>query len=189
VLTGSHGCQRESGEFGRNTNHGLWQTVPMLEWTEVLFVDGLTLRLVASESGIRAIEFTPAKPLAGHRQDANPFLREAASQLHAYFAGNLRQFHLPLDMPGTDFQKRVWRELQKIPYGETRSYAQIAAASGTPKAVRAVGAANGTNPVAIVVPCHRVIGSGGRLTGYGGGLPLKKRLLELEGAWTMGLKL
>jgi methylated-DNA-[protein]-cysteine S-methyltransferase len=83
----------------------------------------------------------------------------------------------------------VWRELEKIPYGETRSYAQVAAAIGTPNAVRAVGAANGSNPVAIVVPCHRVIGSGGRLTGYGGGLPLKKRLLELEGAWSMALKL
>ena len=188
-LTASHGCKHESGEFGRNTTHGLWQTVPMLEWTEVLFVDGLSLRLVASESGIRAIAFTPAKLVDGHRQDANPFLREAVSQLHAYFARNLRRFQLPLDMPGTEFQKSVWRELGKIPYGETRSYAQIAAAIGTPKAVRAVGAANGSNPVAIVVPCHRVIGSGGRLTGYGGGLPLKKRLLELEGAWTMGLKL
>ena len=161
----------------------------MLEWTEILFVDGLTLRLVASESGIRAIEFTPARPVDGHRQDANPFLREAASQLHAYFARNLRRFHLPLDMPGTKFQESVWRALGEIPYGETRSYAQIAAAIGTPKAVRAVGAANGANPVAIVVPCHRVIGSGGKLTGYGGGLPLKKRLLELEGAWTMALKL
>ena len=171
------------------TTRGLWQTVRMLEWTEVTFVDGLNLRLVASDSGIRAIEFTPSRPADGHRQDANPFLREAVSQLHAYFARNLRRFHLPLDMHGTEFQKRVWRELEKIPYGETRSYAQIAAAIGTPQAVRAVGAANGSNPVAIVVPCHRVIGSGGRLTGYGGGLPLKKRLLELEGAWTMGLKL
>jgi methylated-DNA-[protein]-cysteine S-methyltransferase len=161
----------------------------MLEWTKILFVDGLKLRLVASVSGIRAIEFTPAKLGDAHRQDANPFLREAASQLLAYFAGNLRRFKLPLDLQGTEFQKSVWRELQKIPYGETRSYAQIAAAIGTPTAVRAVGAANGANPVAIVVPCHRVIGSGGKLTGYGGGLPLKKRLLELEGAWTMGLKL
>ena len=176
-------------EFGGIPNHDLWQTVPMLEWTEVLFVDGLNLRLVASDCGIRAIEFTPAKLAEGHRQDANAFLREAASQLHAYFAGDLRRFELPLDMHGTEFQKRVWRELEKIPYGETRSYAQVAAAIGTPNAVRAVGAANGSNPVAIVVPCHRVIGSGGRLTGYGGGLPLKKRLLELEGAWTMGLKL
>jgi methylated-DNA-[protein]-cysteine S-methyltransferase len=167
----------------------MWQTVPMLEWTEVRFVDDLELRLVASDCGIRAIEFTSTKPVDGHRQDANPFLREAASQLRAYFAGNLRRFQLPLDMSGTEFQKRVWRELAKIRYGETRSYAQIAAAIGTPKAVRAVGAANGANPVAIVVPCHRVIGSGGKLTGYGGGLPLKKRLLELEGAWSMALKL
>jgi methylated-DNA-[protein]-cysteine S-methyltransferase len=161
----------------------------MLEWTQVLFVDDLTLRLVASDSGIRAIEFTPAKPVDGHRQDANPLLREAASQMHAYFAGDLRRFEIPLDIHGTDFQKSVWRELEKIPYGETRSYAQIAAAIGAPQAMRAVGAANGANPVAIVVPCHRVIGSGGRLTGYGGGLPLKKRLLELEGAWSMGLNL
>jgi methylated-DNA-[protein]-cysteine S-methyltransferase len=161
----------------------------MLEWTEVLFLDGLKLRLVASESGIRAIEFTLAKPVDGHQRDANPLLREAVSQLHAYFARDLRRFKLPLDMHGTEFQKRVWRELETIPYGETRSYAQIAAAIGTPNAVRAVGAANGSNPVAIVVPCHRVIGSGGRLTGYGGGLPLKKRLLELEGAWTMALRL
>ena len=124
-LTASHGCKHESGEFGRNTTHGLWQTVPMLEWTEVLFVDGLSLRLVASESGIRAIAFTPAKLVDGHRQDANPFLREAVSQLHAYFARNLRRFQLPVDMPGTEFQKSVWRELGKIPYGETRSYAQI----------------------------------------------------------------
>lgn len=182
-------CKRESGGCERTTTRGLWQTVPMLEWTEVLFVDGLRLRLVASDSGIRAIEFIPAKPVDGHRQDANPLLREAASQLHAYFARDLRRFEIPLDMPGTEFQKSVWRELEKIPYGETRSYSQVAAAIGTPTAVRAVGAANGSNPVAIVVPCHRVIGSGGRLTGYGGGLPLKKRLLELEGAWTMGLKL
>jgi methylated-DNA-[protein]-cysteine S-methyltransferase len=161
----------------------------MLWWTEVRFVDDLKLRLVASDCGISAIEFTPAKPVKGHRQDANPLLREAVSQLNAYFARNLRRFQLPLDIHGTEFQKRVWRELEKIPYGETRSYAQIAAAIGTPRAVRAVGAANGANPVAIVVPCHRVIGSGGKLTGYGGGLPLKKRLLELEGAWTMALKL
>jgi methylated-DNA-[protein]-cysteine S-methyltransferase len=161
----------------------------MLEWTEVRFVDDLYLQLVASESGIRAVEFTPAKRLDARRQDSNPLLREAQSQLHAYFARSLRQFTLPLDMVGTEFQMQVWQELQNIPYGETRSYAQIATAVGTPKAVRAVGAANGANPVAIIVPCHRVIGAGGRLTGYGGGLPLKKRLLELEGAWTMALRL
>jgi O-6-methylguanine DNA methyltransferase len=90
-------------------------------------------------------------------------------------------------MHGTDFQLRVWRELERIPYGETRSYSQIAAAIGTPQAVRAVGAANGANPIPIVVPCHRVIGAGGKLVGYGGGLPLKRRLLELEGALALPL--
>jgi methylated-DNA-[protein]-cysteine S-methyltransferase len=116
-------------------------------------------------------------------------MNQAADELLAYFAGILRVFSVPLDMQGTDFQLSVWNQLLKIPYGETRSYAHVAEAVGRPKAVRAVGAANGSNPVAIVVPCHRVIGSSGKLTGYGGGLPLKKRLLELEGAWTMGLKL
>jgi methylated-DNA-[protein]-cysteine S-methyltransferase len=107
-------------------------------------------------------------------------LLEAGNQLAAYFAGKLREFHLPLEMAGTDFQLRVWNRLLQIPYGETRSYGELARALGTPAAVRAVGAANGANPIAIVVPCHRVIGSNGALTGYGGGLPLKRRLLELE---------
>lgn len=114
-------------------------------------------------------------------------MTQAANELHDYFAGAKRVFQVPLDLRGTDFQIAVWNELRKIPYGETRSYAQIADAIGKPKAVRAVGAANGSNPIAIIVPCHRVIGAGGKLTGYGGGLPLKKRLLELEGAWTRGL--
>ena len=88
---------------------------------------------------------------------------------------------MPLDPQGTEFQKRVWRQLETIPFGEIRSYAQVAEAIGAPRAVRAVGAANGANPLPIVVPCHRVIGSSGKLVGYGGGLPLKKRLLDLEG--------
>src|ERR1019366_8236286 len=104
-----------------------------------------------------------------------------------YFAGQLRRFDLPLDPLGTDFQMRVWRELERIPYGETRSYLQMATAIGSPRAVRAVGEANGANPIPIVVPCHRVIGAGGRLVGYGGGLPLKKRLLQLEGAVALPL--
>jgi O-6-methylguanine DNA methyltransferase len=116
-------------------------------------------------------------------------MNQAAEELRAYFAGNLRVFSVPLDMQGTDFQVSVWNQLVKIPYGETRSYSQVAEAVGRPKAVRAVGAANSNNPIAIIVPCHRVIGSGGKLTGYGGGLPLKKRLLELEGAWSMDLRL
>jgi methylated-DNA-[protein]-cysteine S-methyltransferase len=106
---------------------------------------------------------------------------EAVRQLCAYFAGELREFHLPLEIVGTDFRKRVWEQVRSIPYGETRSYSQIASALAAPKAVRAVGAANGANPLPIVIPCHRVIGAGGELVGYGGGLPLKKRLLELEG--------
>jgi methylated-DNA-[protein]-cysteine S-methyltransferase len=100
--------------------------------------------------------------------------------LRAYFAGDLRQFDLPLEPEGTPFQQRVWKELLKIPYGETRSYMEIAQHIGAPAAVRAVGAANGANPLPIVVPCHRVIGASGKLVGYGGGLNLKRRLLALE---------
>ena len=154
----------------------------MPEWTDVNVVDGVTLRLVASASGICEIEFDPFRTSRpGGRNDANGLLVEAARQLRAYFAGELREFRLPLDLQGTDFQKRVWRQLETIPYGETRSYSEIAAAIGAPRAVRAVGAANGANPVPIVVPCHRVIGASGKLVGYGGGLELKRRLLELEG--------
>ena len=105
---------------------------------------------------------------------------EARRQLEAYFAVKLLQFDLPLAPRGTPFQQEVWRQLCLIPYGETRSYGQIAEAMGRPKAVRAVGAANGANPIGIVVPCHRVIGSSGSLTGYAGGLPVKRFLLELE---------
>jgi len=161
----------------------------MVEWTEVKAVDDLKLRLVASKLGLRAVEFPPFGPAKGEQNDANALLNEAASELRDYFAGKLRVFCITLDMQGTDFQLSVWNQLRKIPYGETRTYAQIAEEIGRPQAVRAVGAANGSNPVAIIVPCHRVIGASGKLTGYGGGLPLKKRLLELEGAWSMGLSL
>jgi methylated-DNA-[protein]-cysteine S-methyltransferase len=152
----------------------------MLEWTELSFFDDLRLRLVASDNGIRTIEFRPEDTPPGLHNAGNLLLGQAIAQLQRYFAGELREFQLPLDIIGTEFQRAVWHELTKIPYGEIRSYSQIASAIGTPKAVRAVGAANGANPIPIVVPCHRVIGSNGKLTGYGGGLPLKKRLLELE---------
>ena len=102
-------------------------------------------------------------------------------QLTDYFAGNLRSFDLPLKLAGTPFQLAVWRALQDIPYGETTSYGELARRVGTPKGSRAVGLANGANPIAIVVPCHRVIGSNGKLTGYGGGLCNKETLLELGG--------
>jgi methylated-DNA-[protein]-cysteine S-methyltransferase len=162
----------------------LWQTIEMFQWSRVEVSPNLKLRLVASVSGIRAVEFRPQPSAESERNDGNPLLSEAARQLRAYFSGDLRAFDLPLDLQGTPFQLRVWRALLTIPYGATRSYSQIALAIGAPQAVRAVGAANGANPIAIVVPCHRVIGSGGSLTGYGGGLPLKRKLLELEGAVT-----
>ena len=161
----------------------------MPEWTQVKLLDDVELRLVASASGIRTIEFDSRAVSEWQRNDRNPLLLEAARQLRAYFAGRLRDFCLPLDIEGTDFQKRVWRQVAAIPYGETRSYLQISTALGSPGAVRAVGAANGANPVPIVVPCHRVIGAKGKLVGYGGGLAMKRRLLELEGAIAMPLAL
>jgi methylated-DNA-[protein]-cysteine S-methyltransferase len=161
----------------------------MVQWTEITVLDDLTVRLVTSNLGLRAIHFRLSEPSEGERNDAAPLARETTRQLEAYFAARLRRFDLPLDLQGTDFQKRVWRQLEHIPYGETRSYLQIADAIGSPKAVRAVGAANGANPIPIVIPCHRVIGSSGKLVGYGGGLPLKKRLLSLEGALALPLAL
>ncbi len=107
---------------------------------------------------------------------------ETIRQLQAYFARKLTRFDLPLELAGTPFQLAVWGELQRIPYGEVISYAQLANRIGKPRAIRAIGAANGSNPIPIVIPCHRVIGSDGKLTGYGGGLPVKEALLELEGA-------
>lgn len=151
----------------------------MLECIDATPAEDLWLRLVASTTGIRAISFH-SYDAGAQRNDSNPVLCEASRQLRAYFAGTLRQFTLPLDLQGTEFQLRVWHQLLKIPYGKTCSYSEIAEGMGSPKAVRAVGAANGANPVAIVVPCHRVIGSSGKLVGYGGGLPLKQRLLQLE---------
>jgi O-6-methylguanine DNA methyltransferase len=108
-------------------------------------------------------------------------LQQAVDELRRYFAGERVQFSCPLDLCGTPFQLSVWRELCRIPYGEVRSYGEIACAIGQPNACRAVGAANRANPIAIIVPCHRVIGRSGTLTGYGGGLPTKSWLLSLEG--------
>ena len=145
------------------------------------------LKLVASERGLAAIlwENDDAKRvrLAPLREDKNhPVLRETERQLNDYFAGKLKKFSLKFDFAGTDFQKEVWRALAAIPFGETRSYRDIARQIGRPKAVRAVGAANGRNPISIIVPCHRVIGSNGRLTGYAGGLETKAFLLKKESA-------
>ena len=112
--------------------------------------------------------------------EATPILQEAEKQLAEYFAGIRKAFDLPLAPEGTDFQKSVWQALQQIPYGETRSYKEIATAVGNPKASRAVGLANNRNPISIVIPCHRVIGANGKLVGYGGGLGIKEALLQLE---------
>jgi methylated-DNA-[protein]-cysteine S-methyltransferase len=145
------------------------------------------LKLVASREGVVAILWARETPSHAdlelgemRNEDSNRTLLETERQLNEYFAGKRREFSLRLDMRGTTFQKNVWEALLAIPYGETRSYGQIAKQIGRPSASRAVGAANGQNPIPIVVPCHRVIGSTGKLTGFGGGLDVKAKLLDLE---------
>jgi methylated-DNA-[protein]-cysteine S-methyltransferase len=141
------------------------------------------LLLVADAQGLRLLSFLNSKRAAPvraeWREDKAPFA-EVIRQLHSYFEGELREFDLPLAPEGTEFQLRVWNCLRTILYGETITYAQLARKIGNPKAVRAVGLANGSNPMPILIPCHRVIGSDGSLTGFGGGLPTKKKLLVLE---------
>ncbi|EKT4520988.1 methylated-DNA--[protein]-cysteine S-methyltransferase [Pseudomonas putida] len=121
------------------------------------------------------------------RSDTHPTLTETARQLGEYFAGQRQRFELPLDFHGTDFQRQVWAALLTIPFGETRSYSEIARQIGKPSAVRAVGAANGRNPISIIAPCHRVIGASGSLTGFAGGLQAKQYLLALEGRQSLAL--
>jgi methylated-DNA-[protein]-cysteine S-methyltransferase len=141
------------------------------------------LMLAGEEGGLRLVHFaTGRRPRSPERDwiaDRKPF-REVVRQLEAYFEGKLKEFDVPLVLDGTEFQLLVWRSLRKIPYGETVSYGQLARRIGSPEAARAVGLANGSNPIPIIIPCHRVIGSNGDLTGFGGGLPLKKKLLALE---------
>lgn len=144
-----------------------------------------TLTLVASDKGLTAIlwenDHEGRVPLGKMTGDtAHPVLVETARQLEEYFTGTRKTFSVPLDFNGTDFQKAVWNALLTIPFGETRSYGEIAVQLGNPKAVRAVGAANGKNPISIIAPCHRVIGSNGKLTGFAGGLEAKALLLRLE---------
>ncbi len=122
----------------------------------------------------------PEVDLAWTRKDDAPPFPQAKEQLTAYFQGRRREFDLPLAAAGTPFQQRVWEELRRIPYGATMSYAELAQRVGNPSACRAVGQANGRNPLSIVVPCHRVVGASGKLVGYGGGLTRKERLLALE---------
>ena len=144
-----------------------------------------SLFIAADDTGLRAIEFPenrhPVKRHGEWREGDHPLLEKTARQLGEYFAGTRQSFDLPLAPYGTDFQLGVWQALRLIPFGETWSYAQLAAKIGKTSAMRAVGAANGRNPLPIIVPCHRVIGADGSLTGFGGGLPTKEFLLRLEG--------
>jgi methylated-DNA-[protein]-cysteine S-methyltransferase len=144
------------------------------------FIESPVGNLLAArnERGLTSISFRGTPQEEWTRNDAA--FADVREQLRAYFAKELRIFDLPLAPRGTAFQLDVWHELREIPYGETRSYAQVARAIGKPEAIRAVGAANGANPLPIIVPCHRVIGSNGSLTGFGGGLAAKRFLLDLE---------
>ena len=137
------------------------------------------LTILAEKKGIRAIKFGEDEEVKSTGK-ANEMTRWAVKELEEYFKGKRKEFTVPCRPEGTDFQKRVWEALTRIPYGETRTYKEIAAEAGNPKASRAVGMANNKNPVPIIIPCHRVVGSDGRLTGYAGGLGVKEFLLNLE---------
>lgn len=142
-----------------------------------------TLTLVGDDSGLRHIIFEKENEpilIQEHWRKKSSYFNPVKKQLRAYFNGDLKQFDLPLAPVGTPFQLKVWQALRNIAYGELVSYKAIAEAVGNPKAVRAVGGANGKNPISIIVPCHRVIGSDGSLTGFGGGLETKQRLIDLE---------
>ena len=142
------------------------------------------IEIHATSTAVGSVKFCDEQAGENEGAGAHPLLEEVRRQLDAYFAGELRCFDLPLALEGTPFQRQVWQQLCSVGYGQTASYQEIAHAIDNPKAVRAVGAANGRNPVSIIVPCHRIIGSGGRpkLTGYGGGLWRKEWLLRHEGA-------
>jgi len=156
----------------------------MIVWTQIDSPVG-PLTLAASDAGLHMLEFAqsghPVPRGATWQEGDHPILRQTETQLQAYFSGTLCNFELPLAPQGTPFQCAVWMVLASIPYGQTITYAEQAARIKRPRATRAVGAANGRNPISIVLPCHRVIGTNGALTGYGGGLPVKQFLLRLEG--------
>ena len=141
------------------------------------------LLLLGNDAALTGLHFPPYRwtsaLIADLRCDDGPF-RAAIEQLGEYFAGDRREFDLPLALDGTEFQLRVWRALQQIPYGRTATYGEIATGLGHPSAARAVGMANNRNPIAVIIPCHRVVGSNGALVGYGGGLDRKRALLDLE---------
>ena len=142
------------------------------------------LLIAGDQEALRSIYFAvkgrPQKPEPGWIESRQGVVAETAAQLREYFAGRRTEFDLPIETEGTAFQKRVWKGLQAIPYGETISYVELARRIGNPKAMRAVGSANGRNQIPIVIPCHRVIAADGTLGGFGGGLDVKQRLLDLE---------
>ncbi len=155
--------------------------------SETVYYHGISspigpLAVLMSEAGVVRLEFGSSRPPLGSATlvDSAAKCAPCTTQLAEYFAGTRTRFDLPLDLRGTEFQQACWRALLEIPYGETRSYGEIARVVGRPHAFRAVGMANHANPVAIIVPCHRVIGSNGALTGYGGGMDVKRWLLDLE---------
>ncbi|OGD18830.1 MAG: cysteine methyltransferase [Candidatus Aminicenantes bacterium RBG_13_59_9] len=137
-----------------------------------------TIEILANEEGVTALNFVSGEPAAFPRQ--HPILRAAVVEVDEYFRGKRSEFSVPLILRGTDFQIDIWRRLVRIPYGQTATYSDLARAVGRPRAMRAVGQANHRNPISIVIPCHRVVGSDGRLVGYGGGLWRKGWLLEHE---------
>lgn len=139
------------------------------------------LALTASDEALIRICFLETQP-DNYPQHSNAVIQEVKFQLTEYFQGNLQQFSIPLQPEGSDFQQSVWQELRDIPYGQTSTYGALARQLGDPKKMRAVGRANGQNPIPIIIPCHRVIGADGKLTGYGGGIARKRWLLKHEGA-------
>ncbi len=152
----------------------------MLSHIFITEIGGLYLQEEAGR--LTRLTFLAAEEAGGRLTEASsPLLKETERQIRAYFSGSLRRFDLPLAPKGTPFMQNVWQALERIPFGVTASYADIACAIGRPKACRAVGMANNKNPIAIVIPCHRVIGRDNKLVGYGGGLHIKQRLLRLEG--------
>ena len=157
----------------------------MMQFTKTVASPVGELTLIATDAGLSALLWPnddPKRVRVGERAAApeHPILVRAERELRAYFAGERTSFTVPLDAAGTEFQKKAWAALLTIPYGETRSYGELARQIGNPKASRAVGAANGRNPISIIVPCHRAIASDGALTGFAGGLETKRHLLALE---------
>jgi methylated-DNA-[protein]-cysteine S-methyltransferase len=155
-------------------------------------IDGIKLDVIVSGKGVREILINrkPNSENLSAITQVSPDDSKVVNvfkQLKEYFSRQRKEFDLPLEILGTEFQKKVWDELKKIPYGETISYGELANRMGDKNLMRAVAAANGANPIPIIIPCHRVIGSDGSLTGYGGGLDVKQKLLELEGSWSLDL--